>query len=92
MTEVRIRIEGQTWISLEGICECYECDMSWLREAYEFGLLGGGRIHGGHLMLRITVLDRVARVLRMSRYEGLGFEAIVVLLGDPEEEAEVFIR
>ena len=28
------------------------------------------------------VLDRVAEVVRLARYQGLGFEAIVVLLGE----------
>lgn len=82
MSVVRILIEGESYLSLEAISQCYECETAWLREAYEFGLLGGGVVHEDTVVLHVTVLDRVAEVLRLSRYQGLGFEAIVVLLGE----------
>ena len=82
MSDVRIRIEGESYLTLEAISECYECEVAWLREAYDFGLLGGGRTYSGTLVLSITILDRVAEVVRLGRYQGLGFDAIVVLLGD----------
>lgn len=85
MNEVRILIEGESYLTLEAISECYECEPSWLLEAYEFGLLGGGRTHAGLLVLHVNVLDRVAQVVRLSRYQGLGFETIVVLLGEAVE-------
>jgi hypothetical protein len=87
MSELVIRIEGQAWVTIETICECYDCDIAWVREACEFGLLGTARPHAGTVVFRATVLDRVARVVRLSRYERLGFEAIVVLLGDADDEA-----
>ncbi len=82
MSEVRITIEGESYLTLEAISECYDCDARWLREAYEFGLLGRGRVEGGRVVLRLTVLDRVAEVVRLGRYQGLGFEAIEVLIGE----------
>ncbi len=88
MSDVVIRIEGHSWITFEAISECYECEVAWVREAYEVGLFGVARPHAGTLVLRATVLDRVARVLRLSRYEGLSFDAIVVLLGEPDEDEE----
>ncbi len=87
MTSVVIRIEGESYLSLEAISECYECEVAWLREAYDFGLLGGGRIVSGSLVLRVTVLDRVAEVVRLGRYQGIGFEAMLVLLGDDPAES-----
>ena len=86
MTDVVIRIEGQTYLTLEAISECYECEVAWLRQVYDVGLLGGGRVHGGTLVLRVTVLDRVAEIVRLGRYQGLGLEAIVVLLGEAGDE------
>ena len=86
MSDVRIVIEGESYLTPEAICECYECESSWLYEAYEFGLLGDGLAHDGTVVFRVTVLDRVAQVLRLSRYQGLGFEAIVVLLGETVEQ------
>ncbi|MFN2427374.1 MAG: hypothetical protein ABR587_13120 [Candidatus Binatia bacterium] len=87
MRHVRILIEGETYLTLEAISECYDCDVSWLREAYDRGLLGGGRVHSGAIALHITVLDRVAEVIRLARYQGLGFETIVVLLDQRVEQS-----
>jgi hypothetical protein len=82
VSDVRIRIEGESYLTLEAISECYECEVAWLREAYDFGLLGGGRTYSGTLVFSITILDRVAEVVRLGRYQGLGFDAIVLLLGE----------
>jgi hypothetical protein len=82
MTSVTIRIDNQTYLTLEAISECYECEVAWIREAYEFGLLGGGLTYSGTVVLSVTVLDRVAEVVRLGRYQGMGFETISVVLGD----------
>jgi hypothetical protein len=82
VTSVTLRIDDEMYLTLEAISECYECEVRWLREAYEFGLLGGGRIHSGTLVLSVRVLDRVAEVVRLGRYQGMSFETIFVLLGD----------
>jgi hypothetical protein len=82
MTSVAIRIDDESYLTLEAISECYECEVTWIHEAYEFGLLGGGRVYSGRVVLSVRVLDRVAQVVRLGRYQGLGFEAIFVLLGD----------
>lgn len=86
MTEFRVRIEGETYLTLEAISETYECEVSWLRQAYEVGLFGGGRMHAGTPVLHVRLLDRVAEVVRLARYQGLGFEAIVVLLGEVADD------
>jgi hypothetical protein len=88
MSRTTIVLEGRSWITIEAISECYECDVSWVREACDYGLFGTVRAYAGTLVLRVTVLDQVARVVRLNRYEGLGFETIVALLGDfdPDEE------
>jgi hypothetical protein len=86
MSELVVRIEGQTWVTLETISECYQCEVTWVRQACELGLFGRARVHAGTLVVRTTVLDRVASAWRLSRYEGLSFDAIVVLLGEPDED------
>ena len=85
MRNVRIRIEEESYLSLDGISECYQCQVAWLQEAYELGLFGSGREHAGRLVLSVTILDRVAEVIRLHRYEGLGLDAIVILLGEVRE-------
>ena len=82
MNDPRIRIDEESYLTLEAISECYECEVAWLREAYEFGLFGGGRLYLDTIVLSVTVLDRVADVVRLGRYQGIGFEALVVLLGE----------
>jgi hypothetical protein len=80
------RIEGQAYLSLETVAQCYECEVAWLREAWLHGLFGRGIEYEGHLLLHVAVMDRVADVLRLGRHQGLSFESIVVLLaGEPAE-------
>lgn len=87
MTEsVRIHLEGESWLTLEAISECYECEVTWLREAYDYGLLGAGRVELGRVLLRVVVLDRVADVIRLGLYQGLAFETMAaILVEDPLE-------
>jgi len=84
---VRIHIEGESWLTLEAISECYGCEVAWLQEAYEFGLLGNGRVHLGQVLLRVVVLDRVADLVRLGVYQGLTFETMAAMLGDDPLEA-----
>jgi len=81
-----IRIEGEAYLSLEVISDCYECEVAWLREVYDTGVLGGGRHHEGTLVLRAVVLDRVADVVRLVRYQGLAVEEAAALLGAFDDE------
>jgi hypothetical protein len=85
MSTLRIRIEGETYLTFEAISQCYQCEIRWLQEVYETGLFGGGLIYEGTVVFHVTVLDRVAEVVRLNRYQGLGLDAIVVLLGDLPE-------
>jgi hypothetical protein len=87
MSSVTIRIGDETYLTLEAISECYGCEVSWLREAYDYGLLGGGRLYSDTIVLRVTLLDRVAEIVRLGRYQGLSFETIFVLLGDVQRSA-----
>ena len=81
-TSVTIRIENESYLTLEAISECYDCEVAWLREAYDFGLLGGGRAYANTVVFSVAILDRVAEVVRLGRYQGMSFDAIFVLLGD----------
>lgn len=83
-----ILIEGRSYLTLEMISNCYDCDVTWMSEAYELGLLGTGYNWEGRLVFAVTILDRVAEVVRLGRYQGLSFETIVVLLGDDEPELQ----
>ncbi|HEY2775561.1 MAG TPA: hypothetical protein VGK20_16085 [Candidatus Binatia bacterium] len=88
MSDVVIRIEGRSYLTLEAVSRCYGCEVTWIREAYDVGLFGEGIVHAGSILLRISVLDRVAEVVRLGRYQGMGLEAIVVLLGEDAGEPD----
>ena len=83
MSQVRISIEGESYLTLEAISECYACEVTWMREAYQVGLFGLGVVHGDDLLLSVRLLDRVAEVVRLGRHHGLDFEVIALLVADP---------
>lgn len=83
MSQVRICIEGESYLTLEAISECYACEVTWMREAYQVGLFGRGVVRGDDLLLSVRLLDRVAEVVRLGRHHGLGFEVIALLVADP---------
>jgi len=80
MKLVRITLEGESYITLEGVAECYQCEVAWLREVYEFGLLGRGQVVQERIVIQSRMLDRVAEVIRMSIYQGVDLAAVAVFL------------
>lgn len=85
MTRSRIFvIEGELHLGFDEISQCYACDAAWMREAYEFGLFGPGRLHEGDIVLAARRLDRIADVVRLGFHQGWAFESIALILGhDP---------
>lgn len=92
MNHACVLIDGESHLTLEAISECYDCETTWVREVYEFGLLGAGREYTGRVFLRVTVLDRVAEIVRLARYQGLGFEAIALVIGEFRTETWVDVE
>ena len=80
MKRVRVTIEGETYISLEGVAQCYECEVTWLREVYSLGLLGRGRIVEETVVIESCMLDRVAEVIRMSVHQGIDLAVVAAIL------------
>lgn len=80
MTRVRITIEGESYITLEGVAECYECEVAWLHEVYRMGLLGRGRTVERTIAIELRMLDRVADVIRMSVHQGIDLAVVAALL------------
>jgi len=80
MKHVRVTIEGEEHISLEGVAECYECEVTWLVEVYNLGLLGPGRIVEETVVIQSQMLDRVAEVIRMSVYQGIDLAVVAAVL------------
>lgn len=80
MTPRLIRIEGEAYVTLETIAGCYDCEVSWVVQVYEYGLLGEGRAVGTSVAVPAVLFDRVARIWRWQRREGRAFESIEALL------------
>jgi len=83
-TAHRIVIEGESYLSLETIADCYHIEVVRLREAYGLGLLGHGRDHGGTIVVATRHLDRVAEIVRLHVYHRLDLDVIGELL-PPED-------
>ena len=81
MKIVRTIVSGESYITLEGVVDCYACELTWLRTVYQFGLLGHGVELEGATLIRSAMLDRVAEILRLSVYQGVDLPAIAVLIG-----------
>jgi len=82
--QVRIVIEGETYLTLQTVAECYHCEVTWVHEVYEFGLLGSGRQVGSDIVIPARVLDRLAAIIRFSRYYGLNLAGIALALNFDE--------
>lgn len=71
-----LRIEGELWLTLETVAECYRVEVTWVREVYARGLLGPGTDVEQTTAVAAAALDRMARVLRLHQLEGLHLEGI----------------
>lgn len=80
MTAGCYTIAGETYLSLEVVAECYECDAVWIREVYELGLLGSGQLIEGETLVPARALDRVAQIVRLSVHHSLSLEIVAGML------------
>ena len=76
----RITIEGESYLTLTGIAECFSCEIAWVEEVYSLGLLGIGRDADGEIVVLSSVLDRVAEIRRMNVHYGVHLTAVSILL------------
>ncbi len=77
---LRVTIEGESYITLDDVAECYECEHGWVREVYDHGLLGRGVRYEGTIVVRTSMLDRVAEIRRLHVFQGVHISAIAALL------------
>jgi hypothetical protein len=82
---VRVTIHGESYMSLEAVAECYDCEVAWMRDVYALGLLGSGRTFEGTLVIRTSMLDRVATIRRLHLYQGLDLALVGVFLDADED-------
>ena len=75
-----VRIEGELYVTLEIVADCYRVESAWLRRVYELGLLGQGRVRDTQLVISARRLDRVARIVQLHFHHGVSLELLDAVL------------
>jgi hypothetical protein len=71
MTNVRLTIRGETYLTLETVAACYQCEIAWVEQIYGLGLLGSGENVEGHTAIPARMLERLAEIVRLVRHHGI---------------------
>jgi len=79
-------IRGETYLTLDVVAECYECEVTWVEEIYALGLLGKGEHVEGVLAIPSRMLERVAHIRRLCHYHGIDPTIVDLLLAEEEPE------
>ncbi len=87
MTQDRIYIEGELFLSLEIVAEVYRVEVVWLRQVIDAGLLSGGAVREPAPAIAALRMDHVATIVRLFHALGLDLDAIRDAL-DESESAE----
>jgi hypothetical protein len=80
VSEDRIYLEGELYLSVETVAEIYRVEEIWLREVFDAGLLTGGVHTHPRLCIAAVRLDHVATIVRLHRVLGFDVEAIRLAL------------
>ena len=81
MSADTMRVEGELYLSLDIVARCYQVQTVWLREVYDYGLLGAGVGRDREPHIAAVQLDRVAAIVRMRLVLGLDLVTIEHALG-----------
>ena len=82
MSGDKLYVSGELYLSLETIAEIYQVQAVWLREAYDFGLLGSGVDSDSTVCIAAVRMDRVATIVRLHDVLGLDIETISLAFDD----------
>lgn len=83
MSARRLVVRGETFVTLEVAAQCYQLEPAFVREVYRAGLLGPGELTDLGPAIPAPMLERLARVVRLTRHLELDLEfAALFLEGD----------
>ncbi len=71
---------GDRYLTLTVVAECYEVELRWVRDVYDFGLLGEGRLEHGELAISTVMLERVAVIRRLQLQLGINLPGVALQL------------
>lgn len=80
MTVEYVMLRGERYVTLTTVAACYRVEVTVVREAYEYGLLGEGEVHEGEVAVPASRMGVVARILRLRASAGVNVEGIVLLV------------
>jgi hypothetical protein len=79
---LRVTIRNESYLTLDAIAECYECEVEWVEVVYRLGLLGRGEDIEGHPAIPARMLDRVSVLRRLCHHHGVDPMVVELLLED----------
>lgn len=79
MTRMHVVIHEETYLTLDVIAECYECEIEWIERVYAMGLLGAGEQIEGRTAIPARMLERVAQLRGLCHHQGLDPSLVDVL-------------
>ena len=82
MTAFRITYDGRTWIGIDAAAGLYGIEVERIELWIGEGLLPAPRVFEGHRALEASILDRIATLVRLSRFAGEDPLILRVLLDD----------
>jgi len=82
MTNERVYIDGELYLSIELVAELYSVQSVWLREVCERGLIAPTAPHGASVCVAAFQLDRIATIVRLHSSFGLDLRRIATELAD----------
>ncbi len=75
-------IAGETYLALETVAECFDCEVAWVERVYALGLLGRGEMIEGRVAIPAASLERVATVRRLCVHLDLSPELVGLWLDE----------
>jgi hypothetical protein len=81
-----IILHGERHFTLAVLAEVWTLDPGWLREVYDFGLLGEGEHVGDEIAVAARLLDRLALIRRLHEVQGVNLPGIAIILDLLEQQ------
>lgn len=82
MSDGRIYVEGDLYLSVETVADVYRVEVVWLREVIDAGLLDADGAVRPATVIAAVRMDRVATIVRLHRVLGFDVDQIRTALED----------
>ena len=80
MSPAHFTRDGESWVTVEAVAECYHVDAGLICSACEAGYLVNTVDAAGALAVAVRELDRVAVLVRLHVYQGVSLDAVGLFL------------